>query len=66
MLVTADSAGRQELAAALDVNGFRVELVTRLEEACARVTILSPDLVLADISTWRDPDVSTKCQNRHR
>ncbi len=62
MLVTADPAGRQELAAALEVNGFRVELVTRLEEACARVTILSPDLILADISTWRDPDVSNKCQ----
>ena len=62
MLVTADPAGRQELAAALEVNGFRVEVVTRFEEACARVTILSPDLVLADINTWRDPDVSNKCQ----
>ena len=62
MLVTADPAGRQELAAALEVNGFRVDVVSRFEDACARVTILSPDLVLADINTQRDPDVSNKCQ----
>ncbi len=62
MLVTADPAGRQELAAALEVSGFRVEVVSRFEEACARVRILLPDLVLADINTQRDPDVSNKCQ----
>jgi len=62
MLVTADPAGRQELATALEVNGFRVDIVGRFEEACARVTILSPDLVLADLSSQQDPDVSNKCQ----
>ena len=62
MLVTADPVGRQELAAALEVNGFRVDVVPRFEDACARVTILPPDLVLADINNRRDPDVSNKCQ----
>ena len=62
MLVTADPAGRQELAAALEVNGFRVDIISRFEEACARVPILSPDLILADINTLHDPDLSNKCQ----
>ncbi len=62
MLVTADPAGRQELAAALEVNGFRVDVISRFEEACARVPILSPDLILADIDTLQDPELSNKCQ----
>ena len=50
------------LAGVLEANGFRMELVARLDEAERRMTILVPDLVLVDLEPALSGNLRDECK----
>ena len=62
LLISPDRALHATLAGVLEANGFRMELVARLDEAERRMTILVPDLVLVDLEPALSGNLRNECK----
>ena len=62
LLISPDRALQTTLGGVLEANGFRMELVARLDEAERRMTILVPDLVLVDLEPALSGNLRDECQ----